>query len=164
MEKEQKKRGFNWKIFFIITAIVIFVSILYFWLGVNNSPDQSGTSPTPTLTSSQLEQGLIKASDELNKDLPKTIDSVTKLFNTTAIGKELHYKYEIDTKYKFSQTDLAKAKDKLALQLCSTPDTKEFFNMGATYVFNYYYADGKFIGKISIKGSDCTKITPTRQP
>lgn len=106
--------------------------------------------------SKNVEESLIQVSAEINKTLPKKVDSATQLTSTTVSGKDLIYAYEILTNNPITQNDLdSSLKSSLIKGVCSNADTKNLLDMGVGLIYSYSDNNGKYIGKIPVYLSNC---------
>ena len=102
------------------------------------------------------EESLIQASADMNKTLPKMVDSVTQLTTTNASGQELIYSYKLLTDNSISQNDLDNSlKSNITNGACSTAETKKLLDMGVGLIYSYSDSNGKYIGKIPVYLSNC---------
>ena len=103
------------------------------------------------------DKDLVEQSNEINKTLPKKVDAITQLVNTSASGKEFTYYYKVSGNNILSQNVLdTSLKRKIVSQACmSFSDTKKLLDEGVILTYTYNDSSGKYIGKISVQKSDC---------
>jgi len=147
----------------IKSFLIGIVSILVFLLsyGVVRYLTTKGISSVSNKT--ELTESLMQeTANEINKDLPKMIDSETRLDSTVGIKNSLTYKY---TLINYSLSDLeggASLSDMLRNDLvnsvCTTPEMDIFVKNKATLNYSYYDKNGVFIEQITINtGIDCAQ-------
>lgn len=105
-----------------------------------------------------IEELLVEASNETNKQLPMMIDSVTQLSATMVVGKDFVYSYKLigEDYDSVTQTDLSNTLGgDITSGACTTPETKELIDEGVRLVYRYSNEQGKYLGEISVTLSDC---------
>ena len=116
--------------------------------------------PNVTRSSPQDKQALIaQVSSAVNKDLPKMVDSATRLDSTSAgPGDQFFYNY---TLVSIASRDAdgsglhSFAKD-LTQKVCGSSDMQRILSLGVTAVYLYRGNDGQEIGRIPINSSNCS--------
>ncbi len=101
---------------------------------------------------------LVEISNELNKHLPKHVDSLTILETTTAYENKLVYSYrvETDTTIELTEDDIKTAiGDVILNKICSDPDTRGLLNAKVQMVYKYYDSKSRFISQLSYDISSC---------
>ncbi len=101
---------------------------------------------------------LIKAANELNKNLPAMVDhdirvNSVKVFNKTIIYHATFVNYnsdEIDREMVY-----AAFREKIKNSACSSPMTKELFQNGGSLECYYEGKDNRYIATITITPNDC---------
>lgn len=142
----KKSTNYSSIIISIGVFIIVALAVKYFV--------QNGVSSF--FTSNDLEQALVEASQELNKDTPMAIDSITELTTTTVSGTELIYHYKITDGNSYTQSDLdSSLKNNIINQVCTTSETRNLIDMGASLVYTYYNNNGGYIGKITVQPANC---------
>ena len=106
-----------------------------------------------------VEQALVKVCDQVNKQLPMSVDKETRWDNTTpGPGCQLTYNYtfvnaaasDVDVNYFYQVMT-----QKLRNSVCTSADMKVFFKNNVTVSYSYRGRDGVHIGKIDITPRDC---------
>lgn len=120
-------------------------------------------SRSATANDQQFVQQLEQASNELNKQLPRMYDKVTRL-DTTVAGpsKTWVYMYTIVSpdSSKLTQRDLDKYLGiKVRNGVCTADFMKIFIDNGVQVKYVYRANDGSVIGTIVVKPSDCKSGT-----
>jgi hypothetical protein len=118
---------------------------------------------SPSANDQQIVEQLQQASNEVNKQLPKMYDKVTRL-DTTIAGpsKTWVYMYTIvsPNSPSLTQQDLDKYLGKEVRNgVCTADFMKVFINNGVQVKYVYRANDGKFIGSIVVNPSDCKPST-----
>lgn len=133
---------------FLITAIVIVSAIYVAYKHPFN---------LFKISDKDLENTIVKQSNEINKTLPMKVDAATELVNTTAAGKEFTYYYKVSNVNNLSQYNLdASLKSKIVNQACMPfSDTKKLLDEGVVLTYSYRNTSDKYIGKVSVQKSDC---------
>jgi hypothetical protein len=124
---------------------------------------QSSFPSSATANDQQFVQRLEQASNELNKQLPRMYDKVTRLDTTVAgPGKTWVYMYTIVSpdSSKLTQRDLDKYLGiKVRNGVCTADFMKVFIDNGVQVKYVYRANDGSVIGTIVVKPSDCKSGT-----
>jgi hypothetical protein len=109
-----------------------------------------------------IESVLVKTADEVNKQLPITIDKHTRL-DSTIPGPGLRFTYN-NTILTISSQDIndsiradlrQEQQSQLKKKLCSSPDSQFFYKNSVTTSHIYRSSDGSFIAQIDITPKDC---------
>lgn len=106
-----------------------------------------------------VDEALVRVVDQLNKQLPMTVDRDTRLDTTQAgPGRAFTYHYtmvtarasEIDTTvfYRAMSSHLRNS-------VCTNPDMQVFFQNGVTVSYSYRGSDGRHVTKVVITPRDC---------
>lgn len=151
-EYKLDKKG--WIIFVLASVVLLFITIA-FDLRKN---DESSTkqNETPAYDEQLLEQSLVEASREMNKELPMMVDKITQLTTTTSSENELTYSYKLLGGNTIAQADFENTlKSRIKNQVCSTANTKQLIDMGANLSYVYYDSNGKYIGKVTVHFYEC---------
>jgi hypothetical protein len=125
-------------------------SLLFIFLVMISSICQSATS---------VEQKLLKASTEYNKQLPSVMDRDTRA-DTTSVGPGRKFTFwfsivskravDID-KVQFNQN----ISPGIRRGVCSDPALRNFFKDGVTLTYLYRGNDGVYITEINVTPRDC---------
>lgn len=97
--------------------------------------------------------------DELNSQLPATVDRNTRL-DTAKAGPDRHitYYYTITT-HDVSSLDVNKLRATLIPtsrnKLCTSPNTRALLDAKVTYVYHYNDRSGKFVTRFETSRHDC---------
>lgn len=105
-----------------------------------------------------IEGQLLKASGEINKNLPMMVDSETRLDSTMGMNNTLRYNYTLVNRTADSisgQVLKAALETKLTNNVCSSDDMRIFVSNGVTVQYAYFGKEGTQIGVITIPPSKC---------
>lgn len=109
-------------------------------------------------TSLDKNDPLIKIAEEVNKTLPITLDSETRLDSTFGLNKTFTYNYTL-TNYAYEDINIEQFKHNMETKLrnnyCTAEVMKQFLDKGVSVSFAYLGKEGKEILKLSYKPSDC---------
>lgn len=98
-------------------------------------------------------------SNQLNKSMPMTIDSATRLDNILAssTSPKFTYNYTLDASLHEinSANFFSQMRPTLVKGVCTSPDMKIFMENGVTVGYSYRAKDGAFAGKIDVAPTDC---------
>ncbi len=105
------------------------------------------------------ENAMARISESLNKQLPKMINSETRLDKTTVgPGKRFSYFYTM-VNYKGSEFDREDLKQSIGAKIrdsaCTEKSLQAFFEKGLTIVYSYSGNDGAPAFEIPVNPSDC---------
>ena len=102
---------------------------------------------------------LANMADQLNKQMPMTIDSETRLDNILAspTAPKFTYNYTLSISLKeIKETNLLdQVRPTLVKGVCTNPDMKIFIDNGVTVGYSYRAMDGSFAGKIEVSPAIC---------
>lgn len=118
---------------------------------------EEGSNISGTSTQS-VEEILVEASNETNKQLPMMIDSVTQLSTTMAVGKDFVYSYKLigEDYNAVTQADLSSSiGGDIVSGACTTPETRQMIDEGVRLVYRYSNEQGKYLGEIPVTLADC---------
>lgn len=106
-----------------------------------------------------VEQALVKVCDQVNKQLPTTVDKETRLDNTTpGPGRRFTYNYTF-VNVAARDVDFNNFYQAMTPQLrsrvCSSKDLEVFFKHKVTMSYSYQGREGTYIGKIDITPREC---------
>lgn len=111
------------------------------------------------LLNPSLDEEIAKASASINRDLPLSIDDVTRLEKTTSEGSILQYHYTI-----LLTADILEAKafssrmsSQLETLVCSNDTMFDILNLGGGYRYTYVYETGQPLFDTTISKADCVK-------
>ena len=105
-----------------------------------------------------IEQALLEASQQINKQLPMMVDSETRLDVTMCAGKHVAYKY---TMINVSEKEIDKIdfenkmKALLVKNQCSNENTIKMLKMDVRYNYTYLDRNGILLAAININKSHC---------
>tara|TARA_B110001454_G_scaffold199186_1_gene203777 strand:- start:1027 stop:1506 length:480 start_codon:yes stop_codon:yes gene_type:complete len=106
-----------------------------------------------------VDEALVKVVDQINKQLPMTVDRDTRWDSTQAgPGRSFTYYYTIVTARatEMDATDFYRAMSShLRNSVCTSPDMQVFFKNGVTVAYSYRGNDGRHVTKVSITPHDC---------
>lgn len=146
---------------FLITPILLVVFIL--------SGCQSHKTESTKLASDQenegqvtVEQMLRLASEQLNKTLPKMIDTETRLDDSFVQGNRFYYKSTL-LNYYVDNMDVDVFNEEMSENtgnyICNSSDMLFFKENKIILVYSYYDDDAKFISDVIIDTGACDKLT-----
>jgi hypothetical protein len=108
----------------------------------------------------KLEKILRKTSEDLNKQLPMTVDSETRLDSTLVYKNEIKYLYTLYTLHS-SEIDavlLRKTYEpNLINGVCTSENTSKLLKRGGKFLYIYRSKDGKEVLRMSVDKSKCDK-------
>lgn len=138
---------------------VVGVLVFLIAFGVVKYAAQESFSPSMSEGSSaSVEQDLIEASKEINKQLPMMIDSATQMSATMAVGKDFVYLYKLigEDYGSITQADISSSlRGGIISGVCTTPEIRKMLDKGARLVYRYSNEQGVHLGEISVTLSDC---------
>lgn len=106
-----------------------------------------------------VDEALVKVVDQINKQLPMTVDRVTRWETTQAgPGRAFTYHYTIVTARaaEIDTTEFYRAMSShLRNSVCTSPDMQVFFKNGVTISYSYRGSDGRHVTKVAITPRDC---------
>lgn len=115
-----------------------------------------GKSAGPRMT---VDEALVKVVDQINKQLPMTVDRDTRWDSTQAgPGKAFTYHYTIVTARatEIDTTEFHRAmSSNLRNSVCTSPDMQVFFKNGVTVSYSYRSSDSRHVTKVTINPRDC---------
>lgn len=101
---------------------------------------------------------LSKVANDINKTLPRMLNSETQCDSVAALENTLIYKYTL-VNYRSSQITAKYIQKSLASEtrdgVCTNPSTRKLLKSGVTMVYSYHSSDGFYITEIPVHGSDC---------
>jgi hypothetical protein len=100
-----------------------------------------------------------KIAAEINRSVPVMIDQETELMPAVGAPGMLIYNYRL-VSYSAAQLDpnrfAAGARQRIALSVCSRPETRDdFLKKGVTLRYSYFDKDKQHIATIDVKPADC---------
>jgi len=106
-----------------------------------------------------VDEALVKIVDQINKQLPMSVDRDTRWDSTQAgPGRAFTYHYTIVTA-RAAEVDTAGFNKAMSSHLrnsvCSNPDMQVFFKNGVTVSYSYRSNEGRHISKVTITPRDC---------
>lgn len=161
------KAKFNWREIVVVTIGMIFFVISFASgmaeleeSGVNENNKEVPYSSEIVNNKDEFTQEVLQSvAIDANKELPKMLDSETRLDSVSAINKGLNYNY---TLVNFNKTDLADGaindtlKADMIKSMCASPDMKFYTDNKAIMKYSYYDKNNVFIESIIINtGTDC---------
>ncbi|MBC7512831.1 MAG: hypothetical protein H7234_00150 [Herminiimonas sp.] len=106
-----------------------------------------------------VDETLVKMSDKMNRSMPQTVDTDTRLDKISAEpGNQIAYHY---TMLKVQSKDINTAsfyktfRPTLQKRVCAAEELKLFFRNRVTVAYAYQGADGADIGKLAFSPKDC---------
>jgi len=145
---------------FRVTIIVIALLSISAFISIIN---RESTSINKTVSAGKenisIEQYLLNASNEINKDLPRMLDNNIRLDTTFAgPGREFTYYFSLMS-HNSSEIDQVNFYKEMTRQLrttaCSDKNMALYISNGVTFIFKYRGKDGLFFAEIPIKPKDC---------
>lgn len=106
-----------------------------------------------------VDEALVKVVDQINKQLPRTVDSDTRWDATEAgPGRRFTYQYTI-VAARAAEVDAAwfyqNMSSNLRNSVCTNQDMSVFFKNGVTVVYSYRGRDSRHITKIELSPQNC---------
>ncbi|MUH71637.1 hypothetical protein [Psychrosphaera haliotis] len=153
----------NIKLLSVPIAVPLLLSVL------SLSGCQTHNTKSTNLTNSQnaegqvtVEQMLSLASNQLNKTLPKMIDTETRLDNSYVKGNRFYYKSTL-LNYYVDNMDVDVFNEEMSENtgnyICNSSDMLFFKENKIILVYSYYDDDAKFISDVIIDTGACDKLT-----
>lgn len=106
-----------------------------------------------------VDEALVKVGDQVNKQLPMTVDRDTRLDSTQAgPGRAFSYHYTLVTAQanEIDKTEFHRAmSSRLLNSVCSNPDMQIFFKNGVIVSYSYRGRDYHHVTKVVITPRDC---------
>jgi hypothetical protein len=134
------------KYFHVITFVLASISIFI-------ASDEASAKE-----SKKIEQLLVDTANEINKQLPMTLDGDTRLDTIIAYKKTFRYKCTLTNTVKgqTNSTVFKKMKEpELINNLCTTKNTRILLNGGVTFIYLYYDKHGKEMMQLEVDSSKC---------
>ncbi|WOX49080.1 DUF2569 family protein [Aeromonas sp. XH] len=105
-----------------------------------------------------IEEKLVRLANEMNKNLPKMLDSETTLDTVYTYSGNLQYRYSL-VNYSASDIDANVLHENMRPSLveaaCSNSTTASFMQEGVSVSYIYFDKSGEYITSINVKNSDC---------
>lgn len=105
-----------------------------------------------------IEEKLVQLVNEMNKNLPKMLDSETTLDTVYTYSGNLQYRYSL-VNYSASDIDVnvlhKNMRSSLIEAACSNSTTASFMQEGVSVSYIYFDKSGEYITSINVKHSDC---------
>lgn len=106
-----------------------------------------------------VDEALVKAVDQFNKQLPMTVDRSTRLESIQAgPGRAFTYHYTIVTA-RAAEIDTAEfyraMSSRLRNGVCTSPDMQVLFKNGVTVSYSYRGSDGRHVTKVAVTPRHC---------
>lgn len=106
-----------------------------------------------------VDEAIIKMTNEVNKQLPMTVDRNTRLNSLSpSAGRQFTYHYTF-VNSRSQEFDRAawylEASTLLRNRICTNNEMEIFFKNGVTVSYSYQGKDGGHVGKVTISPSDC---------
>ena len=131
-------------------------------IGISNAAEKLD------MTDAEIDKTLVKLTKDLNKDLPKQVDEVTRSEKVIARpGKNLEYQMVITT---LKSKDIDKTKlpefrkdiqenvfTELERKICKSEEMQSFFVNGVTISYSYFTVDKFKIAESKITANTCNK-------
>ena len=105
-----------------------------------------------------LEELLSIASVEINKNVPRQISEKIQLTGVKSSEKNLEYSYKFfsDTPEPDLQKELYLSTEKeIVKQVCTTAETRNLINKGATFIYKYFNKNEEYIFQVSVHLINC---------
>lgn len=105
-----------------------------------------------------LDQTLENVTAHMNRDVPITLDADTRLDRVTAEpGHKLSYHYTLSSvQPNLKRSEFQKLiRGPVQARLCESTEMRGFLKHGVTISYNYRRPDGRPLGALSFKASDC---------
>ncbi|UNP89072.1 DUF2569 domain-containing protein [Aeromonas encheleia] len=105
-----------------------------------------------------IEEKLVRLANEMNKNLPKMLNSETTLDTVYTYSGNLQYRYSL-VNYSASDIDInvlhKNMRPSLVEAACSNSTTASFMQEGIDVSYTYFDKSGEYITSIKVKHSDC---------
>ena len=116
-----------------------------------------------------IEKTLFEVVNDINLTLSKMADKNNRLDSVVA-GPGLLITYifsspeifSTDTLRPYVANYLTVKKPQVRNKLCTNPDAAWFFKSGITVRYQYFFADGVYMGSINVTPKDCCNITAAK--
>jgi len=106
----------------------------------------------------EIEDILLKGSNEINAKLPTMVDNDMRLDSVKANGKIVHYRYTLVNYFTNNENNVffkRKMTDFLIKDKCNNEKILAFLNMGVGYYYDYVDVNGVTVAGIHISKSNC---------
>lgn len=108
--------------------------------------------------SDEIENSLNVLAENVNKLLPKLVDSDTEMVSVTAYQNQLTFNYRI-VNYKLHELDIVIFDESMLPQLfksyCTGKETAIYRKAGVKIIYSYTDTDGQFISSFNFNKTDC---------
>jgi hypothetical protein len=104
-----------------------------------------------------VEAQIKAAAEEINKDLPKTLNPYTRYESMLVDGRKVNHIYTL-TQVTADEVDDAQLKmgyDVLLKSLCNDEDSRNYLDQDVTFSFTYKDKVGKFVRVFSVTKDEC---------
>jgi hypothetical protein len=108
-------------------------------------------------SSATIERAQEVAAEELRKQLPMKVDSVTTLQSVISFKKTILYSYVVDIDFdQINSSDfINEVSRRVVYNACSTKEMKEIISLGGSYRYSYVSKDGFKLGELAVERKDC---------
>jgi Tfp pilus assembly protein PilE len=123
-------------------------------------PDKTPAEQANTKSDeAELNAALIQAAAQANKDVPKMIDSETRLDSVAGVNRQIRYNYTM-VNHTIDDMDLVYFRNtmqgKLTELVCTTKEMKVFIINNVPVVFSYADKNGTELSTITVQSAQCT--------
>jgi len=106
-----------------------------------------------------IDKGVVKAVDQINKQLPMTVDRDTRWESTQAgpsRASTYHYTIVTARAAEIDATEFYRAmSSRLRNSVFTSPDMQVFFKNGVTVSYSYRCSGGRHVTKVAFAPRDC---------
>ncbi|MCF6245691.1 MAG: hypothetical protein L3J43_11740 [Sulfurovum sp.] len=106
----------------------------------------------PSFMKPKIYTELVKHIDDMNRQLPKMMDSATKLESISVHNEQLFYNYMI-VQEDIKDTDIKKMEQSIKKNSCNRPFIKNLINNNISVIYSYSFVSKPY--KMVIKVTDC---------
>ena len=106
----------------------------------------------PSFNQPKIYTELLKHIDDINRGLPKMMDSATRLESVSVDNKQLSYNYMI-VEENIKDTDIKKMEKSIKKNSCNRPFLKNLINANIGVLYSYSFVSQPY--NIVIKVTDC---------
>ena len=108
----------------------------------------------------EINRDLMQSSDDMNKNLPRLIDSETRLDSTFVLNKVFFYKYTV-INYAESEIDMDYFNNimipRMRNSACTSKSIRSTLENGVTYTYLYHDKEGRQFSSFDIKLNNCSQ-------
>lgn len=129
-------------------------------IGPLGDNETAGAALTKSSSDADVQKVLQEAAERLNRQTPQTVDEITRLDRASAGPGRLVTYYNTITVMKANEVDMdafnGEFTTNMRRKICGAPSLAAMRRAGVTMVYEYRGSDGRRIGNVQIRPSDCT--------